>query len=251
MQLNFKPEDTALFLDFDGVICDSVVECFTMSWYAYHHLYLQDKKDTTLVANKKQFRKLRPMVRNSEDNVVIQYIINQRHRIQSQKDFDLLLQDIGQVKLKEFRSCFYDARNLFLAEEKEFWLSLNNIFSPLLYPLQQAADNPGVYILSTKKPLFIEEILKFNRIEWDFPRILEARGRSKEKIITDVLSSAGFSKALFIDDQIDHLRSDGNGAITCYLAEWGYISEEGKKDFSVPHISLEKCARIIACYKNR
>ena len=237
--------DTALFLDFDGVICDSFIECFSSSWYAYYILYLKSSQNSMRIEDNLQFRKIRPMVRNSEDNVVIQYIIRSKAAVTEQKDFDQICGTLGTETLTDFRNCFYEARDFFLADYRNFWLNLNVIFPPLLGPLRKIAENPGVYVLSTKKPSFIDEIVKYNFVEWPFERILEARGRSKEDIINDVIDSAGYSKAVFIDDQIDHLRFRKESRISCYLAEWGYVSEEGLKDFSVPHMSLKEAAAFL------
>lgn len=236
---------SSLFLDFDGVICDSVIECFASSWYAYYYKYLHLPAESMNIADKSRYRKLRTLVRNSEDNVVIQHIMYENITIRRQTDFDAVTAELGAEELRKMRKCFYDTRDFFLSEYRNFWLSLNRLFSELLEPVRRVSDAPNVYILSTKKPAFIDEILKYNEIEWDFSRILEARGRDKPDIIAEVISRDGFSDAVFIDDQIDHIKKNPHSNITCYLAEWGYVSEAGMQDFSVPHISIDECARLI------
>ncbi len=229
-------ENTALFLDFDGVICDSYVECFAMSWYAYFYLFREEKEVSMKIADKPRYRKLRPMVRNSEDNVVIQHILARELRVESQEDFDVLLKELGAETLGKLRKCFYDTREYFLDRYRNFWLGLNYLFPGMPEILKE--------ILSTKKPAFIDEILKYNGIAWPYSRILEAHGRSKETIILDILDTGGHENAVFIDDQIDHLYSDGGGRISCYLAEWGYVSDEGLRDLTVPHMTLGDCAEL-------
>lgn len=241
-------DNTALFLDFDGCLCDSYVECFSMGWYAYNILYRKSDPGCMNIADKGRFRELRPMVRNSEDNVVIQHILHSGKAVGSQADFDAVCGELGPDVLAELRTCFYDTREFFLLNYRDFWLGLNTLFQPLEGPLRKSSNNPAVFILSTKRPDFIDEILKFNGISWPFDRILEARGRSKEEIILDSIQRVNKERAVFVDDQIDHLRSDGAGRITNYLAEWGYVSEDAKTDFSVPHMTLQECSKLIGEY---
>lgn len=237
---------TAFFIDFDGVICDSYVECFSMSWYAFHIKYLENGADAMLIADKARFRELRPMVRNSEDNMVIQHILNAGARVSSQEDFDRVCSDLSPGTLRDFRDCFYKTREFFLAEYRDFWLDLNVIFKPFIRILEKTANNPAVFILSTKKPSFIDEILKHNGLSWEFGRILEPGPGSKENIIKGILESGGFRHAIFLDDQIDHLRFKDNTRITGYLAEWGYVSADARNDFSVPHVALEDCEKLFS-----
>lgn len=242
---------SSLFLDFDGVICDSVVECFSSSWYAYFHEYLGMPVSSMNIADKPLYRRLRPMVRNSEDNVVVQHVIFKNIGIQSQADFDAVTSELGAEELKKMRKCFYDTRDFFLSEYRNFWLALNRLFPELLEPVRRVSHIPSVYILSTKKPAFIGEILKYNKIDWDSARILEARGRDKPDIIDEVIRREGFPDAVFIDDQIDHIKNNQHPNITCCLAEWGYVSEAGMQDFSVPHISIADCARLIEDFRQK
>lgn len=242
------PSDSALFLDFDGCLCDSYVECFSMAWYAYHVRYRKADPGRMNIADKPRFRELRPMVRNSEDNVVIHHIMHTGEVVRSQDDFDAVCGNLGPDTLAVLRKAFYDTREYFLSDYRNFWLGLNSLFQPLAGPLEKTSGNPAVFILSTKRPDFIDEILKYNGITWPFDRILEAHGRSKEEIILDYLGRVNKKQAVFVDDQIDHLRSDGGGRITNYLAEWGYVSEDAKSDFSVLHMTLQECADLIGEY---
>ena len=62
-----------LFLDFDGVICDSEPECFESSSVAYRKLKSPENVSKSL-EHRSLFRQLRPLIRSGEDYLVIHLI---------------------------------------------------------------------------------------------------------------------------------------------------------------------------------
>ena len=60
---------TLVFLDFDGVICDSALECLVSSWEAYFRDHGRDAPKAVPVDLKERFLALRPYVRSGEDSV--------------------------------------------------------------------------------------------------------------------------------------------------------------------------------------
>ena len=83
-----------VFLDFDGVICDSLPECYTVSLAAYYGLFRKSEvpKDAS-GATETVFRRFRPYIRRGGDYLFIQMAIHQGIRLESQEDFDSLISD--------------------------------------------------------------------------------------------------------------------------------------------------------------
>src|SRR5512138_3366484 len=117
-----------LILDFDGVICDSLDECFVSSWPAYHTLYRKSPPPKVPITLRDDFARLRPFIRTGEDYLLIQEILTQGKSVQDQAAFDALIAEAGPEKMRIFKELFTKARSELLEKDKRFWLSLNRIY---------------------------------------------------------------------------------------------------------------------------
>ncbi len=210
-----------LFLDFDGVICDSVNECFVSSWLAYQE-YRESKSESISLSDHALFRSYRPLIRRGADYLLLQQCIDKRIRLSNQTDFDAQEDKVGEAGMDAFHEKFYGARRGLLEKDRNYWLSLNCIYEgiyKILTRVQQSA-----WILTTKEVPFVVEILRFNGLEWNSGKIICSGKESKAGFIEDIIGEDG--KAIFVDDQIDHFSEDMNPRISCYLASWGYVQPE-------------------------
>jgi phosphoglycolate phosphatase-like HAD superfamily hydrolase len=214
-----------LFLDFDGVICDSLDECIISSLYAYYSLLTKTKLTSLPRDYKREFNRLRPYVRNGEDYLVIQEILKNHITITGQDHFDTLLSQHSR-ELPFYKELFYKARNYFIEKDPGFWYSLNRIYPHILPSLGKICTSREVYILSTKRADFISTILEKNGIRIPGERILVAWNIDKCDLISSLLDKHHYQHALFVDDQIDHLVKNTDSRITPCLAAWGYIQRE-------------------------
>jgi hypothetical protein len=214
-----------VFLDFDGVICDSLLECLVSSWQGYYRLYLGKQEAEVPITLRREFSKLRPYVRAGEDFILIQELIDSRISVQSQEQFDAQLALRGEEKMARYKKLFYTARRDFLVNQRSYWIGLNRIYPHVYRSLGGWAASPCLYILSTKRADYIIEILRANNIQMDQRRVLSCRAREKKETILRTLDERGCTSALFIDDQIAHLTSDWarDPRIIGCLASWGYV----------------------------
>ena len=217
-----------VFLDFDGVICDSLLECLVSSWEAYFRLYLRKTPFSVDVCLLRQFSLLRPYVRSGEDFVLVQELIAAGTPIHSQEAFDRELEQRGKERISLYRELFYSARSEMLESRQGYWMALNKIYPHVSKLLPRWAKNPCLYILSTKEPSYILAILGSVGIRFDPQRILSCDRSGKAQTIMRTLARSGMSRAVFIDDQIDYLVGKGlrDGPITGFLASWGYVKEQ-------------------------
>ncbi len=245
----------ALVLDFDGVICDSIDECFACSWSAYFHLYLGKHPSSMPVSLRRDFARLRPLVRGGADFMLIQEILDTGRGVSQQAEFDAMARGAGDEKLKLFHDLFYQARAEMLEKDRRSWLALNRIYAHVTTAFSSLSPAAAVYVLSTKKPEFIAEILAANGISLRRERILYSGSQRKMEIVERIREQGGFPRSTFVDDQIDHLvPGDGPAGalagdgerIRVYLATWGYIKEEWLREpLRVPTITPAQFVSLV------
>jgi len=228
-----------IFLDFDGVICNSVLECLYSATIAYYSKYLKERITALPLSFKEDFIRYRPFIRTGEDYVVLAELVAKGVKIHSQEDFDRELQSNPQERLSLFRDLFYQTRRELIAHDFLHWMRLNPLYAGVKDPLLEVATDPRVYILSTKVSDLIHKILLYHGIDWPEDRILYSHTISKKDIIGAVLESKGVSEALLLDDQLDHLRlAMEDSRILPFLAGWGYVKPEWLEQRTIPVLDI-------------
>jgi FMN phosphatase YigB (HAD superfamily) len=213
-------EGPVIFLDFDGVMCDSINECFVSSWIAYG----SGRPTISVPIHDYQlFRSYRPFIRRGGDYVLLQRCIDLGISLNSQEDFDAQESFAGDAQMDKYHGEFYAAREELLRTDRTYWLGLNRVYPAVHDALKKAAGS--AWILTTKKVDFALEIAQSQGLAWDRDRIICSGKQKKLDIIANMIGS-GQSRAVFVDDQIDHFEGRAGQRIDCYLAAWGYVSPE-------------------------
>ena len=216
-----------LILDFDGVICDSIDECFAASCSAYHGLYHKKRPAAEPPeAARREFARLRPFIRTGEDFVLIQELLAAGGSVRDQAGFDDASRRAGAEKRALYRELFYRARTELLERDRETWLALNRIYPHMAIALARLPAEAPLWILSTKEPRFIVEILSAHRLEVPEKRIVLSEGEPKLAAAERLRIQGSFDAAMLVEDQIDHLRGNANDRVQPFLAAWGYVQPE-------------------------
>jgi phosphoglycolate phosphatase-like HAD superfamily hydrolase len=220
-----------LILDFDGVICDSLPECFASSWYAYHELRTGTAPASTPRDAFERFSSMRPYIRSGEDYLLIQELISSGGRVSGQKEFDALVARAGEETMRRYKSLLYEARDRLIAEAPAHWYALNPVYAHMRGGMMDLAPGKEVFILSTKRASFISRILDAAGIAFPEANVLYSGPRPKVDMIRELFASTGSRRAVFVDDQVDHFSgarewSSESGIIECRLATWGYVKPE-------------------------
>jgi phosphoglycolate phosphatase-like HAD superfamily hydrolase len=222
--------DRLVFLDFDGVLCDSLPECLVSSWTAFYGLLKGQLPDRVPLALRATFYQLRPYVRSGEDYVLLQELAEAGTSVHSQQDFDAQLRRRGSNTMQKYKQLIYQARSELLRTDRSYWIGLNRIYPFLLPHLTSWARNPCLHILSTKEASYILEILAAHGVRIDSSRVLHCGAQEKPRLITATARRLKSARALWIDDQVDHLCSGTEqfrdlDVYPC-LASWGYVKRE-------------------------
>jgi phosphoglycolate phosphatase-like HAD superfamily hydrolase len=235
--------------DFDGVLCDSVMECLLVTYNAYNRLHSSSFQRTlslnTIASSKRQkFRKLRSYLKGVEDFVPILIAIEQNIPINSQQDFDRVREQYKH-DLTRFQEAFYGERDYLQQHEKELWLRLNPLFEGIEEALKQQDSFEDVHILTTKRQEDVLKIFHYQGIPFPADHITYMKAAGKFQKLLEILreNNVVMHESVYIEDQIDFLVKSKKYQIGSYLVEWGYVSDEQRalaKQYDIPIIGVDE-----------
>lgn len=233
-----------LFLDFDGVLCDSINECYVSSWLAFYRNGEQPKAIS--LAERRLFDSYRPFIRRGADYLLLQHCVRNGITLASQKDFDDQIARMGEGRMADYDGLFYEVRRELLDKNRPYWLALNPPFSAVLPPLRLVASNPLVHIISTKRADYIFEIVRSWGLAWPLERIYCSGTEDKEDYLRTCLDGQEMEEGILVDDQIDHLTRIKDRRIRSYLASWGYVKPEWLAQRSIEVLDREGFAALLS-----
>lgn len=211
----------AFFLDFDGVIIDSVNECFLVSKDIYYG-FANFKYDINVY--KKIFYAFRGLVNPPFEYIVLHKTIEcylKNNSLDFKLKFAELKKGVNQDQKNKFGCLFFQLRKYYQKDINN-WLSLHHItdFGKTL----QNKKLPDYFIVTTKNKESVRLLLNyFNiKIENIFDIEYYRQLGSKGKIISNFLDNSKYNEAVFIDDSVENLYSANDKRIKCYFADWGY-----------------------------
>lgn len=227
---------TALLFDFDGVLCDSVLECFITAYNAYgltfargHHVvYSADAIDDEWQG---AFLRYRPMVRTAgEYGLLWKAIVEQRHLDESvplREQVDTLSdEDLGR-----FMSAFFSFRNDWRVRERGSWLRCHTVYPGIPELLQAAKGTTPMFILSAKDRKSLCDLVESYR--WPIPAThIYGLGDDKDKD-TDkddhwalLVRDHGLTpeRCYYVDDNVRNLRLLESHGVRPLWAKWGYLT---------------------------
>lgn len=236
---DFDHKKNILALDFDGVIVDSILECLVSGYNAFADYSGKQKAksfndlDTSWV---KQARFIRNFIRNGEDYVYIALAIDKKLEIKNQTEFDDF-KNLHEHLCTLFFDLMYAERISSLKEKPEMWKNLNVLYSGMKEFLFNYPSKINLYVVTTKKLIFVKTILKLNNIDLHDPNLKDTSSQTtKKQIIEEIIKNRECNSEMlfFIDDQIDTLVKIKPTGVQCALAKWGYNNlsqlERAKKE---------------------
>ena len=239
----FDAQHHILALDFDGVVVDSIEECLVSGYNAYanyrgqENIERYEQLDADWAA---QARRMRNYIRNGEDYVFIAHALAQGAPVHQQNDFDAFL-----ARHQHLREGFFEhmlnQRLDFSAAHAEAWAALNPFYDGMIKFLTDYAPKENLYIITTKKLLFVHKILAANNISLIDDNVRDTSdGLSKRQIIEEILQKRSAAPEMFhfIDDQIDTLIKVRPTGVNVALAAWGYNNDEQMKQAETEGIEV-------------
>lgn len=218
--------------DFDGVICDSVLECLLVTYNAYHGL-TDDSFERVLSLDaippeqQLRFRKLRPYLKGAEDFVPMYLAITAGARIGNQDDFTAF-RATHTEQLATYQQAFYAERDYLQQHEKTIWLGMNPLFDGPKEALLACTSFERTYILTTKRQQDVQEIFEFQQIPFPIEHVIYMKAAGKLQKLLEMVREhdAAFDETIYVEDQIEFLTASSQHNIGSYLVEWGYVSDQ-------------------------
>ncbi len=242
-----------LALDFDGVICDGLIEYFQTAWQAYCELFdpVSDQPPEGLAET---FYQLRPVVETGwEMPVLIQVLVK---GVPSSEIFQQwpqmalpYLEAQGLTKAQSVKA-LDGVRDRQIQSHLQAWLSLHRFYPGMIDRLGELlqGDLP-IYIISTKEGRFIQQLLSQSGLDFPAERIIGKEvKRPKYETLRLLKEKHSVTNIWFVEDRLPALsevvlQSDLS-EVTLFLADWGYNLEAdrdlARHDSRIHLLSLEK-----------
>jgi FMN phosphatase YigB (HAD superfamily) len=242
--MNCNTSDYLVAFDFDGVIWDTVDECYFIGYPIFKLIEGEILADTSLI--KDQFRKGRFLAKDADDFYIILRLLKENIEIDFEqinyKQMEKFRDDLND-KAKEFSKAFYFERGRHQDEDFDAWLSLQGPYPGIPEQLPLIKESfKDLIICSTKDSRSIEKMLqKYNQSYKIYGR--ESSTDKKEqfkKVVEDY--NISIDKIIFIDDILENLIKVKTLGINCFLANWGYngsIDYDKLQQADIPVIKMD------------
>lgn len=223
---------TILALDFDGVLCDGLLEYFQTSWRTYCQIWQPDNQ--TIPDNlDASFYRLRPVIEIGwEMPILIRALIQGVPENTIVADWSVVAQDIiksDKLEPAAIGKVVDSTRDEWIATDLEGWLALHRFYPGIIQRLDQLlrSDNSTqLFIVTTKEGRFVKQLLQQQGIQLSEDRIIGKEiKRPKHETLRRLLGKYP-GTLWFVEDRLKTLESvaqqpDLNN-VRLFLADWGY-----------------------------
>ncbi|MGK7887969.1 MAG: HAD family hydrolase [Leptolyngbyaceae cyanobacterium] len=237
----FNPPPDILALDFDGVICDGLIEYFQTACMAYCQIWQPDNT-TPPDGLAEQFYPLRPVIETGWEMPVLlrSLLLN--------TDTDAIIHDwptvakaqiaADGVDQKALATAVDGGRDRWIQTDLEQWLAQHRFYPGVLAALEHFLhSDTHTVIISTKEGRFIHQLLQQQGV--DMPRQLiygkEVKRPKYETLRLIIKERSDLAKlanpddspnVVFIEDRLKALEATAQhpdlDSVQLYLADWGY-----------------------------
>jgi phosphoglycolate phosphatase-like HAD superfamily hydrolase len=248
---------TILALDFDGVVCDGLIEYFEVAWRTYCQIWspINDTPPDDLAL---RFYRLRPVIETGwEMPVLIKALIegfNDDQILQSWTTITPQILAADHLEAKAVSSKLDHLRDEWIQTDLNGWLSLHKFYPGVIERLKITLESEvQLYIVTTKEGRFVRQLLQQEGVNLPPENIFGKEvKRPKYETLRELINKANTQNVSlwFVEDRLKTLQlvqqqSDLNH-VKLFLADWGYNTqperEAGKNDPRIHLISLSHFA---------
>jgi phosphoglycolate phosphatase-like HAD superfamily hydrolase len=247
-----------LALDFDGVICDGMIEYFEVAWRTYCQVWLPE---VTTPSNDlaSKFYRTRPVIETGwEMPFLVKALVKGISEEQILLQWGEIVQDILQedrLKPLEIGSKLDKLRDDWITTDLENWLSLHKFYAGVPDKLKALISSDlQLYIVTTKEGRFVQRLLKQQGVDISKEAIFgKDVKRPKYEILRELIASSKISPAdlWFVEDRLKTLQlvkqQPDLEEVKLFLADWGYNTPlekvSAKNDPRIYLLSLSQFAQ--------
>lgn len=236
-----------LALDFDGVVCDGLIEYFETAWRTYCQVWHCDRQ-TPPEEIAASFYRLRPVIETGWEMPILvkaliekiseQEILHKWGEISTsflQKD-KLVAADIA-LKLDQIRDQWINT-------DLESWLNLHKFYPGVIEKIQSLqGSSMQPMIITTKEGRFVSQLLQQQGVEMLAKSIIGKESkRPKHQVLKELMTEYQV-RLWFVEDRLKTLQlvqqQPHLAAVKLYLADWGYnTASEREQARQTPGIEL-------------
>ncbi|MGK7874094.1 MAG: HAD family hydrolase [Xenococcaceae cyanobacterium] len=246
---------TILALDFDGVLCDGLIEYFQTTRRTYCQIWNQDNQTPTddLAPS---FYRLRPVIETGwEMPVLLRALVLGISEEKILQDWSTVAQQIvssEQLERKDVGKKLDTVRDRWIESDLEDWLRLHRFYPGVVERVSRIVDSPTqLYIVSTKEGRFVKRLLQQQGIELPQQSIIgKEYKRPKYQTLRQLIQAASEDTVnlWFVEDRLQTLHSVQQQPdlqeVQLYLADWGYNTQQARESISydrrIQLLSLEQ-----------
>ncbi|MEG4282523.1 HAD family hydrolase [Microcoleus sp. A006_D1] len=224
---------TILALDFDGVICDGLIEYFQTAWRTYCQIW---KPVETVPAPDLalSFYRVRPAIETGwEMPLLIRALLTGITEEQILLDWANIVPQLlteNNLKAQSVGAMLDGLRDNWIAEDLAGWLSLHRFYPGVADRLHSLLQESSVKvaIVTTKEGRFVRELLQLAGVQMPSELIFgKEYNKPKHQILREFLAASGKDATIwFVEDRLKTLLSVKQqpdlSQVSLFLADWGY-----------------------------
>lgn len=225
---------TILALDFDGVLCDGLIEYFQTAWRTYCHIW-KPSQQTPPADLAQSFYRLRPVIEIGwEMPVLVRALILNLPQDKISQEWPVVAKQIleeDSLNGADIGTKLDSLRDEWIAGDLAGWLALHRFYPGVVEKMRSLleAQSPRFYIVTTKEGRFVRQLLQEQGIDLPDQYIIgKENKRPKHQILRELLAASNNDAATiwFVEDRLKTLltvqeQPDLN-QVGLYLADWGY-----------------------------
>ena len=256
---------TILALDFDGVICDGLLEYFQTAWRTYCKIW-QPETTTPPPDLADKFYRLRPVIESGwEMPVLLRVLLLGVSESQILPDWSTVLHqciDSENLQPSDLGQQVDKIRDEWITNDLEGWLALHRFYPGVIERLQSILETPTpFFIVTTKEGRFAKQLLQQQGIELSKDRIIGKEiKRPKHQTLRKLIHefTGNFGSLWFVEDRLNTLLSVEQQSdltqVKLYLADWGYNTAAHQDEVGnhprIQLLSLSQFAQNFSAWSN-
>lgn len=212
------------FLDMDGVIIDSIEECYKVSKDTYF-------KDRAFTYSEDKYRKIffkyRGYVRPPYEyfclhDAIVKFYDKQFEDFEFIEYFNNTSKKLQHEAKIAFEETFFSIRLDYQNNDFDYWIQMNPLTS--FGETLKSKNNADTIVITTKNMQATKKILNFYKIGVDkvYANDQVRDSGTKGKLIKEVMDDMNALDGMFLDDSVEHLDTVDDDRVKCYFADWGY-----------------------------
>jgi phosphoglycolate phosphatase-like HAD superfamily hydrolase len=221
-----------LALDFDGVICDGLLEYFVTTKEAYQQVWLESVAESFASS----FYRLRPVIETGwEMPILLRALVLGVSETEIVNNFQAIARQITErerLSKQTLVNQLDGVRDKWIRHDLADWLGLHRFYPGVIEQLRQLVNSTTqLYIVTTKEGRFVKQLLQQQGINLPAARIIGKESKRPKyetlRILRDRHQQSGVTiKMTFVEDRLEALQEVVQQAdlkfVDLFLADWGY-----------------------------